>query len=123
MAETRIEPLTHSHLEEWYGDRGRGPTVKGIAGFVDGKLVAVAGVMIRSGKVLAFCDLREEARPYKHHIHRTAMRILSEAKQHHRRIIAYCDRSEEGSAKWLARLGFREEENGVWAWNDGALDG
>lgn len=111
-----IVPLTHEHLAEWYGDDGRQPTVKGIAAFVDGKLVAVAGFMIARGNVVAFCELREEARPFKKTIHRTAIELMNEAKRRHKRIIAQRDPGEPTSANWLRRLGFAPYEGDVWEW-------
>ncbi|RWF71865.1 hypothetical protein [Mesorhizobium sp.] len=111
-----IVPLTRDHLIEWYGDKGRGPTVRGIAGLVDGKLVAVAGLWYSAGNVIAFCSLKDGARPYRHAIHRTALSILSEAKARHKRIMAVCDRDEITSAKWLTRLGFKPDDGDVWIW-------
>lgn len=111
-----IVPLDHSHLVAFYGDKGRGPTVKGVAAFVDGRLVAVGGLAIVSGKVVAFCDLKPEARPFKAAIHRTALRVLDQARRHHRRIVAICDETEPGAPKWLAKLGFRENHEGEWEW-------
>lgn len=111
-----IVPLRHEHLSEWYGEEGRQPTVKGIAAFVDGKLAAVAGFMIVGGRVVAFCDLKEEARPYRKSIHQTALKLMADAKQRHKRIIAYCDPKEPTAPNWLRRLGFREEDGGIWAW-------
>lgn len=111
-----IVPLTHEHLEAWYGHDGRAPTVKGIAGFVDGKLVAVAGFWLNKGVVIAFCSLKHEARPYKLLIHRTALKLFAEAKQRHKRIIAVCDANEPTAPNWLRRLGFRHEEGDIWSW-------
>lgn len=109
-------PLTHEHLQEWYGESGRAPTVKGVAGFVDGELVAVAGFALTAGKVVAFCELKEEARPYKTAIHRTAVRLFKDAMRYHRRILAYCDENEPTAPAWLRRLGFEAQEDGVWVW-------
>lgn len=112
----QVVPLEREHLVEWYGDRGNGPTVRGIAGLVDGQLVAVAGLMYSGGNVIAFCSLKDEARPFRHTIHRTALAIMEEAKARHKRIIALCDRDEKTSAKWLTRLGFKPDDGDVWTW-------
>lgn len=111
-----IVELTHDHLVEWYGDGGRAPTVRGIAGYVDGKLVAVAGFIYGRGKVIAFCDLKDEARPHKAAIHRNALRLIADAKTRHKRLLAVCDITEPTSAKWLRRLGFSPEEGNIWSW-------
>lgn len=115
-----IVDLTHAHLVEWYGADGRGPTVKGVAAFLDGKMIAVAGFKITHGHVIAFCDLKPEARPWKAAIHRTAVRALKEAKLRHRRIVAFCEENEPTAAKWLTRLGFEQERGNVWAWMETA---
>lgn len=111
-----IVPLTHEHLAEWYGEEGYQPTVKGIAGFVDGKLVAVAGFWLSRGNVIAFCELRDEARPFRKTIHRTALELMEAAKQRHKRIIALCDPNEPTAPNWLRRLGFVEGDGGIWEW-------
>lgn len=115
-----IVDLTQDHLFEWYGEDGKGPTVKGVAGYVDGKLIAIAGFRIARGHVIAFCDLKPEARAWKAAIHRTAVRLINDAKRRHRRILAVCDEDEPTAPKWLTRLGFKEQEGGVWEWRTSA---
>jgi hypothetical protein len=111
-----IVPLTHEHMRQWFGDIGGVPTVKGIAGFVDGNLVAVAGFRILRGEVLAFCGLKDEARPFKKTMHQTALHLMAEAKQRHKRILAKCDPDEPTAPAWLRRLGFTHEEGDLWVW-------
>ncbi|RWI22881.1 MAG: hypothetical protein EOQ92_18375 [Mesorhizobium sp.] len=111
-----VVPLTREHLLEWYGEDGKGPTVRGIAGLVDGKLAAVAGFWFSGGTVIAFCSLKDEARPYRHAIHRTALSLLNDAKARHKRIIAMRDKDEKTSEKWLSRLGFKPDDGDVWIW-------
>ena len=115
-----IVPLTHEHLADWYGEEGYLPTVKGIAAFVDGKLVAVAGFWLSKGNVIAFCNLRDGARPYRKTIHRVALELMAEAKRRHKRIIALCDRNEATAPNWLRRLGFVPAEGDIWEWRIGA---
>ena len=116
MTAYEIVPLTHAHLVEWYGERAKEPTVKGIAAFVGSKLVAVAGFRLDRGLVIAFCDLREEARPFKKTIHKTAIELMDSAKRRHKRILAVCDPDEPTASNWLRRLGFRQSEGDVWEW-------
>lgn len=111
-----IVPLTHDHLVEWHGEEGRGPSVKGVAAYVEGKLVAVAGLFYMPGHVVAFCDLKDEARPYKMLIGLTAARVIREAKQRHKRILAMIDRKEPTAETWLTRLGFTHEHGDLWIW-------
>lgn len=111
-----IVPLTHELLAEWYGDKAYQPTVKGVAAFVDGKMVALAGFWLSKGNVIAFCELRDEARPFRKTIHKTALDLMDEAKRRHKRIIALCDENEPTAPNWLRRLGFRQGEGDVWEW-------
>lgn len=116
MATVEIVPLKHEHLVAFYGPDGRGPSVKGVAGLVDGELVGVGGFALLGGKVLAFCDVKEAARPFKMAIHRSAVRLMCEASKRHRIIFAEIDGNEAGAAAWLSRLGFTEDEGGRWIW-------
>jgi hypothetical protein len=111
-----VVPLKHAHLERFYGPSGRHPTVKGIAAFVEGELIAVAGFRYMQGSVIAFCDLTDKARPYKVQMHKYALLLMNEAKTRHKRIVAICDENEPTSARWLARLGFKPGEGRVWVW-------
>ena len=113
----RIEPLLRQHLVEWDSQRGNGPTIlRGIAGFVDDELVAVAGLVSSGGLIVAFCNLKDAARPHKTLIHWSAIKLMREAKKRHKRIMAHCDPDEPGAARWLQRLGFKNEEGDIWAW-------
>lgn len=116
MSAYEIVPLTHGHMREWYGEQGILATIKGVAGFVDGKLVAVAGFRIFRGEVLAFCGLKAEARPFKIAMHKTALALFDEARRYHKRIVAQCDPDEPTAPRWLKRLGFVQEDGDVWIW-------
>lgn len=113
---TEIVPLTHEHMRQWCGETGSLPTIKGIAGYADGKLVAIAGFRIFRGEVVAFCDLRDGARPFKKLIHKTALKLMASATKHHRRIVAQCDPNEPTAPSWLRRLGFHHVEGDLWEW-------
>lgn len=116
MAAVEIVPLTHEHLTAFYGEAGRQPSVKGVACLVDGDVAGIGGLAYLGGKVLAFCELKEAARPFKTAIHRSAVRLLAEARQRHRMIVAECDEREERAREWLSRLGFTEGSGGRWIW-------
>ena len=107
-------PLTHDHLVEWHGEEGRRPSIKGVAAFLDDKLIAVAGLFFMPGHVVAFCDLKDEARPFKKLIALTGARLIRDAKKRHKRIIAMINRNEPTAATWLTRLGFRQEDGDLW---------
>lgn len=111
-----IVPLTQDHLVELYGPDGRIPTVKGVAGLLDGEVIGAGGFAIAAGKVIAFCEIRDAAREFKTAIHRSAIRLMLEARERHRMIMAECDPKEVGAPKWLSRLGFEEISKGAWVW-------
>jgi len=111
-----IVPLTHDHLVEMLGEDGRRPSVKGIAAYVGGKLVGVGGLFFMPGHVVAFCELREEARPYRTTIAMAAAVLIREAKRRHKRIIAMIDRTEPTAEKWLTKLGFTHQQGDLWTW-------
>lgn len=111
-----IVPLTQDHLVSLYGPDGRWPTVKGVAGLLDGEVIGAGGFAIVKGQVIAFCELREAAREFKTAIHRSAIKLMRQARERHKMIVAECDPNEEGAPKWLARLGFEEIGKGAWVW-------
>lgn len=109
-----LVPLTHEHLVELLGEDGRKPSVKGVAAFVGGKLVAVAGLFYMPGNVVAFCELKDEARPYRNLIALVGAKLIRDAKKRHKRILAMIDRAEPTAETWLTRLGFKHEEGDLW---------
>ena len=83
------------------------PTVIGWVGELDGKIIAVGGLARTAGYWSAFCDLTEEAKPYKYKIARTALRVMKDARArgiHY--VYANLDSTKEGSQKWAESLGF-----------------
>lgn len=111
-----IVPLTRAHIIEMVGEEeGRRPTFKGIAGFVGGKLVAVAGLRYLPGNTLVFCHLKDEARPFANLIALAGAVLIRDAKRRHRRLIAMRDDEEPTSERWLTRLGFRPSDTIVEA--------
>lgn len=111
-----IVPLTREHIIEMVGEEeGTKPTFKGIAGLVDGKLVAVAGLRYLPGHVLVFCHLKEEARQFKALIALAGAVLVRDAKRRHKRLIAMRDDDEPTSERWLRRLGFEPSDATVAA--------
>lgn len=74
---------------------------------LDGEIVALGGCALVKGRWLGFCDLREEARPFKMHIARAAIRFLDHARKDGIRFIyVTADTQETGAVRWLTSLGF-----------------
>ena len=112
-----IAPLTVDDLAEF--GRGTFPSVKGIAARLDGCLVAIGGIAFIDGRVVAFCDLRPAARPYKVTIYGEARGIMDAARRDGRRLIwAEADPAEPNARRWLQRLGFRPHPagEGIYQW-------
>ena len=75
-----IRPATKADLLAFRPD-DKWPTVTATAAEVDGKLVAIGGLAYDHGRVLAFCELTDAARPYQLTLWRQMRRVVDEAKQ------------------------------------------
>jgi hypothetical protein len=83
------------------------PTIKALCMELDGKLVGLGGFALVNGRYFGFCDLTEEARPYKMHIMRAAKRMLEYAREQGIKFIyAEADPEEDGAVRWMTSLGF-----------------
>jgi N-acetylglutamate synthase-like GNAT family acetyltransferase len=96
------------------------PTLLAWVGEIDGRLIGLGGLRrLQDGRWLAFLDLTDEARPYKMHIMRQALRMLAKAKEVGvKYVYAQPDPCEEKAKYWLARLGFAPDSRtpSVWRW-------
>jgi len=93
--------------------------VKALAGFVGGELVAIAGLALSRGRVVAFADLKPEAKQHRFALHRAAVRVMADARrQGHKVIFATPDLNEPTARRWLQRLGFSpvDDEGKIWLW-------
>ena len=111
-----VRPATREDLLRYFEKDRLGPSVKAIAGIVDGRIVGVGGIAFMGGRPVAFCDLKDEARPYRKTLHKAALGILGEAKRRHRLIVAFIDRSEPTAERWIERLGFRHFDGDTYMW-------
>lgn len=112
-----LRPATAEDLRAFAG--GPAPTAKAVAGVLDGAVVALGGLAFVDGKVVAFCNVTPSIRKYPVLIHRTALRVMADARRAgHRIIYAQPDPDEKNASKWLGRLGFKPvDENGtLWRW-------
>ena len=102
-----VRPATPEDIEE-FSDIQTRPTARAWVGERDGKIIAMAGFALREGRWIAFCDLTEEARPYKMTIMRTAKKIMNEARAMGiRYVYAEASQFEVGAVRWMQSLGFR----------------
>lgn len=104
-----VRPATRQDVEAFAG-KPNAQTVRAFVGDLDGKIIAIGGVAVVKGRHYAFLDLDEEARGYKMHIMRTALRMMQDAsKRGVRFIFAEADQCEPKSDAWLKRLGFETD--------------
>jgi len=93
------------------------PTVKATVGEVDGAPVAIGGLAFVGGRVIAFLEMDDGARPYKLSLFREMTRIMNEAKASGLRLIyATPDPNEPTAEALLTRLGFSRDHKGAWRW-------
>jgi hypothetical protein len=101
-----IRPATREDIEA-FSPMPNKPTIRAMVGELDGRIVGLAGVVLHRGRWLGFCDLTEDARPYKMTIARAAIRFLADARRDGIKFIyADADLSEPTALRWLASLGF-----------------
>jgi hypothetical protein len=109
-----VRSATRADLAAYYGHDNIGPSVKAVVGVLDGKPVAIGGIAFKNGMVELFADIKDEARPYKHHLHRTALRLIKDALKEHKYVFAAADEKEPTAAKWLSRLGFKHMNKNLY---------
>jgi RimJ/RimL family protein N-acetyltransferase len=75
-----------------------------------GEVLGIAGVAYHEGRWFGFCDMKDEARKYKVHIARAAIRFMADLRrQGVRYIYADSDPNEKTSLRWLTSLGFKPD--------------
>jgi len=104
-----IRAATKQDIESYAG-RPSAQTIRAVVGELDGKIIAIGGLAAVKGRHYAFLDLSEEARGYKMHIMRAAIRMIQDAsKRGVRFIFTEADTNEQKSIAWLKRLGFERD--------------
>lgn len=113
MPQTRVEvrPTTQDDVERFFG-KPLPYRARALTAFVGDKIIGIGGVaMLPDGSALAFLDMAEGAERYAVTLHKTALRVLSDAKQRGIRKIAACaDLTKPAAVRWLIRLGFHPVE-------------
>lgn len=82
--------------------------VRAFVGEIDGVTLGIGGLAyLPNGSVLAFCDLKEEARRYPVALHRAGRETLRFAAELGiRKILATADNLQPAAERWLLRIGF-----------------
>lgn len=74
-------------------------------GELNGKVIAVGGFAHLNGRLIAFYDMDEQARPYRVTLVRAARRIVDDMAKTGRLLFARLDPDEDGE-RWVRSLGF-----------------
>lgn len=83
------------------------PSIRALCMELDGRVIALGGVAWSRGRWIAFADLPDEARQFRMHILRTAVRFFDQARRDGiRYIYALADGEERRAVAWLTWLGF-----------------
>jgi hypothetical protein len=113
-----VRPATRSDIEA-FSDMTPKPSIRAIAGELDGRVVALGGLVLAGGRWHAFVDLTEEAAPFKITIARAAIRFLAEARRDGIKFIyAEADTTKPTALAWLTSLGFHLDprSNHLYRW-------
>ena len=111
-------PLDQRLFREFYG-KPPPSLIRGYAGLIDGRVVGVGGVVFMGDYWLAFCDLKDEARGNLRVICKTAVKVRAMIATRCRLpVIAFQDSSEPTAPGFLKHMGFVQDEEGVWRWQD-----
>jgi hypothetical protein len=106
-----IRLATRDELASFLGKPVDGFDVVAVIGRVGDYVVGVGGFSYdASGEVVAWCQIRPEARLFKFAIHRTAKMMLAHARTAgETRIVAERNSLIPGAGRWLESLGFRPD--------------
>lgn len=105
MVSLSLVPAKAIHFEEVYGHPAP-RSIKGMAGLVNGKAVAIAGVYYFPDTVVAFCNVRPEAQQYKIGLARGALKVLEMIKGLNIPVYAVAEASNPAAEDFLMRCGF-----------------
>jgi hypothetical protein len=89
---------------DWYGEARY--TTNALAGVLSGEVIALAGVYRTPHNVIAFAGLRPVMRERKKDVVRMARRV-KQLLQVYPLVVAFADRSEPTSHRFINHMGFR----------------
>lgn len=102
-----IRPTTQDDVERFFG-KPMPYRARAVTAVVGEKIIGIGGVaMLPDGSALAFLDMADGAERYAVTLHKTALRVIADAKRRGIRKIAACaDLTKPAAVRWLIRLGF-----------------
>lgn len=106
MTNPSIDYATEADLLEYYGVRPK-YSVRALAVKIDDRVVAIAGLAIHEDRMTAFSDMRDELRPYKLTIMKTAKALMKLIDRHGVNVMAIASEDEPNSLAFLQRIGFK----------------
>ena len=96
---------TRADVIEWYGHEQH-RRLRAIVGFVDGEMVAIAGLCYFDNAAEAFCELKEAAYRHKKTIMKSAKQLVKMINDFGGPVVAVADENEKNAGAFLRHLGF-----------------
>ena len=106
MMEVRF--ATEADIIAWYG-KAQHRRLRAIVGFVDGEMVAIAGLCYLDNAAEAFCELKEAAYRHKKTIMKSAKLLVKMIDEFGGPVIAVADENEKNAPAFLRHLGFESD--------------
>lgn len=93
-------------------------TVVGYVGEIDGEIIGIGGLALSAGRAMAFFDGKQDMAEFKVTLHKTALRVLDDARAlGFRRVYAARSEKYPRAERWLTRLGFQPVDGeAVFVW-------
>ena len=111
----KLVPATAELWQRFFG-RAEKRTVRALAMVRGEEVLGIGGYYVQDQCVVMFSDISEEGMKYRRLIVRGAYELLRTAAQ--RKLPAHVvpDPRILGAERFLAQLGFRPSDQGVWEW-------
>src|SRR5437762_2925276 len=103
-----ITPTTPADVTEFF-PKAQLWRIRALTARLDGKIIGIGGIAtLPDGTMAAFLECEEEwARKYPLTLHKTALRVLADARLRGvRKLVAMSDDRRDAARRWLQRLGF-----------------
>lgn len=110
-----IIPATDEMIRRFYG----GPvpqTVRAVAGVRDGEVLGIGGYYVCGPRVVIFSDIKPEYLGMKKSIVKATRKVLEMVRESGMPAMAVPDDGIDGAKFFLDRLGFIEQNHGVYEW-------